>query len=190
VGHDCLRNDTVLLLLLCRFMLCSLYMCSLYSRVWTACADLFEAIEWMRANDASVQEMVRNANEVAPLLCHGGGAGALLGGAPGQYSTRAMENPEALTAPKVCQGVRRWCRRAGRMRRPPRRASSQGTAPALTSVLRGRRRGVDVAGLECCRGCGGASGGVRWSPYPAHAEWSYARISHRTRLGGGVRHDS
>lgn len=66
-------------------------------------ADLFDAVEWMKANDASVQEMVRNANEVAPLLCTEEAQVHFWAVLLAKYSARAMENPEAVVAPKVCK---------------------------------------------------------------------------------------
>ena len=67
-------------------------------------SDLAPAIEWMKANDPAVREMVSNANAAAALLCTWDArvhyAAVLLA----KYAARALESPEPIPAPWPCKG--------------------------------------------------------------------------------------
>ncbi|GJP42577.1 hypothetical protein CLOM_g2128 [Closterium sp. NIES-68] len=70
--------------------------------------DLFRAVEWMQRNDAAVRTMVRNANELAALVCTWHSRVHFWAVLLAKYSSRALENPVAVVAPTPC--------RAGRVR--------------------------------------------------------------------------
>ncbi|CAI5932335.1 unnamed protein product [Closterium sp. NIES-64] len=63
-------------------------------------------IEWMQRNDAAVRTMVRNANELAALVCTWHSRVHFWAVLLAKYSSRALENPAAVVAPTPCRGGR------------------------------------------------------------------------------------
>ncbi|CAI5988365.1 unnamed protein product [Closterium sp. NIES-64] len=77
-----------------------------YAPVGHSFRDLFSVIEWMQRNDAAVRTMVRNANELAALVCTWHSRVHFWAVLLAKYSSRALENPAAVVAPTPCRGGR------------------------------------------------------------------------------------
>ncbi|CAI5506166.1 unnamed protein product [Closterium sp. Naga37s-1] len=77
-----------------------------YAPVGHSFRDLFGVIEWMQRNDAAVRTMVRNANELAALVCTWHSRVHFWAVLLAKYSSRALENPAAVVAPTPCRGGR------------------------------------------------------------------------------------
>ncbi|CAI7808263.1 unnamed protein product [Closterium sp. NIES-53] len=77
-----------------------------YAPVGHSFRDLFSVIEWMQRNDAAVRTMVRNANELAALVCTWHSRVHFWAVLLAKYASRALENPAAVVAPTPCRGGR------------------------------------------------------------------------------------
>ncbi|CAI5457608.1 unnamed protein product [Closterium sp. Yama58-4] len=75
-----------------------------YAPVGHSFRDLFSVIEWMQRNDAAVRTMVRNANELAALVCTWHSRVHFWAVLLAKYSSRALESPAAVVAPTPCRG--------------------------------------------------------------------------------------
>ncbi|GJP46439.1 hypothetical protein CLOM_g5726 [Closterium sp. NIES-68] len=75
-----------------------------YIPVTHSFTDVVDAVEWMRQHDDAVHTMVLNANELASHVCTWHSRVHYWAVLLAKYSARAMETPQAVVAPTVCEG--------------------------------------------------------------------------------------